>query len=115
MFPFPGAATRFSQPTTPPDRFSKIKNILSMSTYKQENQWAVGEAATRLLKDNPDLDCDIISYNDKGKIKSFLEIRGTVMVSFKDSHYSIKMNMLLPENFPQESPYMRIINPNRKK
>lgn len=45
--------------------------------------------------------------------KSFIELKGKVPVNYKGSTYGVNMSMMLPEGFPKQAPFVRIINENR--
>jgi hypothetical protein len=48
------------------------------------------------MQEHSQLSCDTISFNDKGTIKTMLEIKGSVSVNYKGNSYSIQTNIMLP-------------------
>lgn len=99
LFPFPGAKIPNRPPQQlqqPPDRFSNLSILLQKCNYKSANINTIGQSAWKVMKQNADLLCDTLSYNDKGALKTFLEIKGSIPVNYKGSSYSIRINIMLP-------------------
>lgn len=92
-FTFPGASPIRNQYQ---DKFSKLQYILPQCNYKSQNIQSVNQAAVKVMQEHSQLSCDTISFNDKGTIKTMLEIKGSVSVNYKGNSYSIQTNIMLP-------------------